>query len=64
MAIVETITASNGVVCRIHDDLYADVPEEEINRRRERFYEVASRIAMRAAQRAAEAKAQEHKSRG
>lgn len=59
MAIVETITASNGVVCRIHDDLYAGVPEEEINRRRDRFYEVASRIAIRAAQRMAAARIEE-----
>lgn len=59
MAIVETITTSNGVVCRIHDDLYAGVSQAEIDRRRANFYAVANRIMRNAALRKIEAEAQQ-----
>lgn len=44
MAVVRTITCSNGVTVRIHDDLYSEITDEEMNRRIHDITELAKKI--------------------
>lgn len=44
MAVVRTITCSNGVTVHIHDDFYSGITEEEMNRRTCEIMELAKKI--------------------
>lgn len=44
MAVVKTITCSNGVTVCIHDDFYAEITDEEMNRRICEITELAKKI--------------------
>lgn len=46
MAVVKTVNCSNGVVVNIHDDLYAGITEEEMNRRIREIKEFAEKIVI------------------
>lgn len=44
MAVVCTIVCSDGVLVNIHDDEYAGLSEEEINRRQRETAELAEKL--------------------
>lgn len=48
MAVVKTITCQNGVTVRVHDDLYAGITKEEMNRRISEITELAQKIMLNA----------------
>ena len=44
MAIVQSFKCSNGAEVRVHDDAYAEISEEEMQRRQHEILECAKKI--------------------
>ena len=48
MAVVQSFKCSNGAEIRVHDDAYAEISEEEMQRRQRELLECAKKIIINA----------------